>query len=157
MVGVVASAGIRTQDFPARSLVTVPTTLSRLLENRMQWGMLGPKADEETGGWRMVRGEEFHDLYCWSDINRVILSRAMGYVLKGTFCHIPLVIFASECCRQIFVYILKVFRPCYVTSLSYPPQFHPCYYILRRLPVVQLSNLLLFPLRSKDFPRHSAV
>ena len=90
MVGVVASAGIRTQDFPAHSVVTVSTTLSRLLENRVQWGMFGPKADKETGGWRMVRGDEFHDMYCWLVINRVILSRAMGYMLQGTFCHCPL-------------------------------------------------------------------
>ena len=54
-----ASTGIRTQDFPALSVVTVPTTLSRLLENRVQWGVFGPKAGEETGGWRMVRVEEF--------------------------------------------------------------------------------------------------
>jgi hypothetical protein len=73
MVGVVASAGIRTQNFPACSVFIVPTTLSRLLENRVQWGIFGPKADEETGGWRMVHGEEFHDLYSWTVINRVIL------------------------------------------------------------------------------------
>jgi len=54
-----ASTGIRTQDFPALGVVTVPTTLLRLLDNRVQWGMFGPKADEETGGWRMVRVEEF--------------------------------------------------------------------------------------------------
>ena len=59
MIGVVASAKIRTQDFAARSVVTVPTTLSRLLENRVQWGMFGRKAYEETGGWRRVRVEEF--------------------------------------------------------------------------------------------------
>jgi len=25
----------------------------------VQWGVFGPKAGEETGGWRMVRVEEF--------------------------------------------------------------------------------------------------
>jgi hypothetical protein len=56
----------------------------------VQWGMFGPKADEETGSCRMVRVEEFHDLYFWTVINRVFLSRVMEYVLQGTFCHYPL-------------------------------------------------------------------
>jgi hypothetical protein len=40
--------------------------------------MFGPKADEVTGGWRMVRGEEFHDFHCWRDVIRVIVSLALA-------------------------------------------------------------------------------
>ena len=156
-----ASTGIRAQDFPARSVVTVPTTLSRLLENRVECGMFGPKAGEETGGWRMVRVEEFPGFVLLDSHYSGVLIKSDGvcasrYILSLS-SYIPLRMFASECFRQIFVHILKVFCPYYMTSLSYPPHFHPYHYILRRLPVVQLSNLLLFPLRSKDFPLHSLV
>jgi hypothetical protein len=48
-------------------------------ENRVLRKVFGPKIDEVTGGWRKlhVHNEELNDLYCSSDIIRVIVSRRM--------------------------------------------------------------------------------
>ena len=38
---------------------------------------IGSKRDEVTGKWRKLHNEELNDLYCSSDIIRVIKSRRM--------------------------------------------------------------------------------
>jgi hypothetical protein len=38
---------------------------------------LGPKRDEETGGWRKLHNEELHNLYSSPNITRIIKSRRM--------------------------------------------------------------------------------
>jgi hypothetical protein len=52
-----------------------------VFENGELRRIFGPKRDEVTGGWRKLHNEEFHDLYSWPSIIRVIkyedeLSRA---------------------------------------------------------------------------------
>jgi hypothetical protein len=37
--------------------------------------LFGAKRDEVTGEWRKINNEEFNDLYCSSNIIRVIRSR----------------------------------------------------------------------------------
>jgi hypothetical protein len=37
--------------------------------------IFGPKRDEETGGWRKLHNEKFHNLYSSKSIIRVIKSR----------------------------------------------------------------------------------
>jgi hypothetical protein len=37
--------------------------------------IFGPKRDEVIGGWRKLRNEELHDLYCSPSIIRMIKSR----------------------------------------------------------------------------------
>jgi len=49
----------------------------RLFENRVLRKILGPKGDEVTGEWRKLHTEELDDLYCSSNIIRVIKSRTM--------------------------------------------------------------------------------
>jgi hypothetical protein len=44
-----------------------------------------PKRDEETGGWRKLHNEEFHNLYSSPSIIRIIKSRRMrwaGHVVR---------------------------------------------------------------------------
>jgi hypothetical protein len=43
-------------------------------------GMFGPKRDEVTGEWRKLHNEELNDLYCSTNIVRVIKSRRMRWV-----------------------------------------------------------------------------
>jgi hypothetical protein len=45
----------------------------RVFENRVL-RILGPKRDEETGGWRELHNEELHNLYSSSSIIRMIKS-----------------------------------------------------------------------------------
>jgi hypothetical protein len=39
--------------------------LLRVLENRVQRGMFGPKRDEVTGGWRKLCSDELHIAVCF--------------------------------------------------------------------------------------------
>jgi hypothetical protein len=41
--------------------------------------IVGPKRDEETGGWRKLHNEELHDLYYSPSIIRIIKSRRMRW------------------------------------------------------------------------------
>ena len=47
----------------------------RVLENRVLRRIFGSKRDEVTGEWRKLHNEELNDLYCSSNIVRVIKSR----------------------------------------------------------------------------------
>ena len=49
----------------------------RVFENRMLRRIVGPKRDEVTGEWRKLHNEELNDLYCSTNIVRVIKSRRM--------------------------------------------------------------------------------
>jgi hypothetical protein len=42
--------------------------------------IFGPRRDEVTGEWRKLHDEELNDLYCSSNIVRVIKSRTMRWV-----------------------------------------------------------------------------
>jgi hypothetical protein len=46
-----------------------------VFENRVLRRILAPKIDEETGGWRKLNNEEFHNLYSSPSIIRMIKSR----------------------------------------------------------------------------------
>jgi hypothetical protein len=48
-------------------------------ENRVLRGVLGPKRDGETGGWRKLHNEELHNLYSSPSIIRIIKSRRMRW------------------------------------------------------------------------------
>jgi hypothetical protein len=48
-----------------------------VFEKRALNRIFGPKRDEETGGWRKLHNEEFHNLYCSPSIIRVNNSRRM--------------------------------------------------------------------------------
>jgi hypothetical protein len=52
----------------------------RVSKNRMLRRIFGPKRDVETGGWRKLHNEEFHNLYSSSNIIRMIKSRWMTWV-----------------------------------------------------------------------------
>jgi hypothetical protein len=47
----------------------------RVFENRVLRRIFWPKRDEVTGEWRKLHNEELNDLYCSSNIMRVIKSR----------------------------------------------------------------------------------
>jgi len=47
----------------------------RVLENRVMRRIFGPKGDEVPGEWRKLHNEELNDLYCSSNVIRVIKSR----------------------------------------------------------------------------------
>ena len=49
----------------------------RVFENMMLRRIFGPRRDEVTGGWRRLHNEELNDLYCSTNIVRVIKSRRM--------------------------------------------------------------------------------
>ena len=51
----------------------------RFFENRVLSRIFGPKRDEVRGEWRKLHIEEFNDLYCSSNIVRVIKSRRMRW------------------------------------------------------------------------------
>jgi hypothetical protein len=46
----------------------------REFENRVLRGILGPKRDEVTGGWRKLHNEELHNLYSSPSIIRMTKS-----------------------------------------------------------------------------------
>jgi hypothetical protein len=48
-----------------------------VFENRVRRRIFGPERDEVTGEWRKLHNEELNDLYCSSNIIRVIKSRIM--------------------------------------------------------------------------------
>jgi len=47
----------------------------RVFENRVLRRMFGPRRDEVTGEWRRLHNQELNDLYCSTNIVRVIKSR----------------------------------------------------------------------------------
>jgi len=51
----------------------------RVFENRVLRRIFGPKRDEVTGEWRTLHNEELNDLYCSSNIVRVIKSSRMKW------------------------------------------------------------------------------
>ena len=50
----------------------------RMFENRVLRRIFGPRRNEVTGEWRKLHNEELNDLYCSTNIVRVIKSR-MGW------------------------------------------------------------------------------
>jgi hypothetical protein len=58
-----------------------------VFENRILMTIYGPKRDETAGEWRKLHNEEpINNLYCSSDIVRVIKPRNMrwaGHVVDG--------------------------------------------------------------------------
>ena len=52
----------------------------RLFENRVLRRIFGPKRDEVTGEWRKLQNVELNEMYCSSNIVRVIRSRRMKWV-----------------------------------------------------------------------------
>jgi hypothetical protein len=50
-----------------------------VFENRVLRKVFGLKRDEVTGEWRRLHNEELNDLYCSSNIIRVIKSRRMRW------------------------------------------------------------------------------
>ena len=50
----------------------------RVFENRVLRRIFGPNKDKVTGEWRKLHNEELNDLYCSTNIFRVIKSR-MGW------------------------------------------------------------------------------
>jgi hypothetical protein len=55
----------------------------RVFENRVL-GILGPKTDEVTGGWRNLHDEELHNLYSSPSIITMIKSRKMRWQACST-------------------------------------------------------------------------
>ena len=56
-----------------------------MFDNRVLTRIFGPKRDGVTGEWRKLHNEELNDLYCSSNIVRVIKSRRMrraGHVAR---------------------------------------------------------------------------
>jgi hypothetical protein len=51
----------------------------RVFENRVLRRIFGPKSDEVTEEWRKLHKEELNDLYCSSNIFRVIKSRRVRW------------------------------------------------------------------------------
>jgi hypothetical protein len=52
----------------------------RVIENMVLRRIFGPKREEVTGEWRKLHSEELCDLYCSSNIIRMIKSRRMRWV-----------------------------------------------------------------------------
>jgi len=51
----------------------------RVFENMVLRRIFGPRRDEVTGEWRRLHNEELNDLYCSTNIVRVIKSRRMRW------------------------------------------------------------------------------
>jgi hypothetical protein len=49
----------------------------RVFENRVLRKIFGPKRDEVISGWRKLRDEKLHNLYCSPSIIRITESRMM--------------------------------------------------------------------------------
>jgi hypothetical protein len=60
---------------PISSLTLWEERRLRVFENRVLRGIFGPKRDEVTGEWRKLHNEELDDLYCSSNIVRMIKLR----------------------------------------------------------------------------------
>ena len=57
----------------------------RVFENRVLRRIFGPKRDEVRGEWRKLHTDELNDLYCATNIIRVLKSRRMrwaGHVVR---------------------------------------------------------------------------
>ena len=61
------------------SLIWKEELTLRVFENRVLRRIFGPKRDEVRGEWRKLHNEELNDLYCSSNIVRVIKSRRMRW------------------------------------------------------------------------------
>jgi hypothetical protein len=51
----------------------------RVFENRVLRRIFGPKRDEVTEGWRKLHNKEYHNLYSFPSIIRMIKSRRMRW------------------------------------------------------------------------------
>jgi hypothetical protein len=51
----------------------------KVFENRLLSRMFGPKKGEIIGGWKTLHNEELHDLYCSSNIIRMIKLRGIRW------------------------------------------------------------------------------
>jgi hypothetical protein len=51
----------------------------RVLENRLLGRILGRKREEVAEGWRILKNEEFHNLYASPNIIRAVRSRRMRW------------------------------------------------------------------------------
>jgi len=58
-----------------RSLTLREERRLRVFENRVLRCIFGPKMDEVKGEWRKLHNAKLNDLYCSTDIFRVIKSR----------------------------------------------------------------------------------
>jgi hypothetical protein len=47
----------------------------RVFEKRVLKRIFGPKRDEVTGGWKSLRCDELHDLYCSSSVIKMTKSK----------------------------------------------------------------------------------
>jgi hypothetical protein len=64
---------------------TVTGRRLRVFENRVLRRVFGPKRDEVTGEWRKLHNEELNDVYCSTNIVRVVKSRRIrwaGHVVR---------------------------------------------------------------------------
>ena len=50
-----------------------------MFENKVLRRIFGPRRDEVTGGWRRLHNEKINDLYCSTNIVRVIKWRGMRW------------------------------------------------------------------------------
>ena len=51
----------------------------RVFQNMVLRRIFGPRRDEVTGEWRELHNEEFNDLYCSPNFDRVIKSRIIRW------------------------------------------------------------------------------
>ena len=51
----------------------------RVFENRLLWGIFGPKRKDVTEEWRKLHNEELYDQYSSTNIVREIKSRRMKW------------------------------------------------------------------------------
>jgi hypothetical protein len=61
------------------SLIVREEHRPRVLENRVQRRIFGPKRDEVTGEWRKLHNEELCDLYISPSIIRIMKSKKMRW------------------------------------------------------------------------------
>jgi hypothetical protein len=54
----------------------------RVFDNRVVRKIFGPKWDEARGEWRKLNNDEINDLYCWSNIIRVIKLNGMDEAFR---------------------------------------------------------------------------
>jgi len=65
--------------FETWSLILQEERKLRVFENMVLRRIFGPRRDEVSGEWRRLHNEELNDLYCSSNIVRVIKSRRMRW------------------------------------------------------------------------------